>query len=189
MAHDHDTGAGYAYGEGEYGHTPAGAGHEHTDAHPWTIVKFGLWLAVSAIIVHIGVFFIFGLFVEQREETDHQFPLAVGQERRLPSGARLQPIPVNDIYQFRLQEQRVLDNYGWIDRNGGRVQIPITEAMRLVVEREAANAAPAPQPAPDAPQAEAARAGGADAAAPTRTMLGMMPSDASSGRTLERRRQ
>lgn len=180
MAHHHDDGVGYAYGEGEYGLTPKGAGHEHTDANVWVIVKFGLWLAIAAIIVHVGMFFAFALFVEQREEANPQFPLAVGQAQRLPAQPRLQPIPVNEIYQFRLQEERVLQSYGWIDRNGGRVQLPISEAMRLVVERESAAAPPA------AASAEPSRAGAPPA---TQDGLGMMPADSSAGRTMERRRQ
>ena len=153
----------------EYLVTPPGAGYEHTDASVWIIVKFGLWLAVSAIVIHIGMWFAFGLMVQWREGTVPEYPLAQGQEVRLPTGARLQPIPVNDVYQFRLQEEGVLRNYRWIDREGGRVQIPIEDAMRLMVERGLP--ARAQQPDPAAPPS------------------GLLPADSSSGRTMERRRQ
>ena len=190
MAHHHDDGVGYAHGEGEYGHTPPGAGHEHTDANAWIIVKFGLWLAVSAILIHIGMAFVFGLFVEQREEVDHQFPLAVGQEPRLPAAPRLQMIPVNDIYQFRRQEAEALESYRWVDRNEGRVQIPINEAMRLAVERGLPSRAPqqdaaVPQDA-TTPQGAAAQP---VTAQPTAAAPGLIPADSSAGRTMERRRQ
>jgi hypothetical protein len=178
MAHQHHdppphagvgqaTAAGHATADTEYLVTPPGSGHEHTDADVWIIVKFGLWLGIAAIVIHIGLGFVFGLLVEQREETDHVFPLAVGQEQRLPAAPRLQQFPVNEVYTFRQQEEDVLKNYRWIDRNAGRVQIPIDEAMRLTVER----GLPVRTQQPDTP-------------AP-----GLMPADSSAGRTVERRRQ
>ena len=169
--HHHDTAAhaaGHAAGD-EYAVTPPGAGYEHTDASVWIIVKFGLWLAIAAVIIHIGLGFVFGLMVDQREEAQHVFPLAVGQEPRLPAQPRLQGIPANDMYQFRLQEEDVLRNYRWIDRQGGRVQIPIADAMRLTVERGLPARTPPAATLPAVP--------------------GMMPADSSAGRTVERRRQ
>lgn len=162
--------AGHASPDDEYALTPPGAGYEHTDASVWIIAKFGLWLAVSAIVIHVGMWFVFGLMAQWREGAVLEYPLAQGQEQRRPSGARLQPIPANDIYQFRTQEEGVLRNYGWIDREGGRVQIPIAEAMRLTVERGL------PARAQEQP----------DQAAPA---PGLLPADSSAGRTMERRRQ
>jgi len=152
----------------EYRDTPPGAAHEHTDANVWLIAKFGLWLLISAIVIHVGMGFLFGLFVEQREEAEQPFPLAVGQERRLPAEPRLQQFPENEFYEFRQREERTLQSYGWIDREAGRIQIPIAEAMRLTVER----GLPARVAQPDA-QAEEPR--------------GLIPADSSSDRTMERR--
>ena len=203
MAHDHHPphGAGAAHAahatgtaEDEYLVTPAGSGHEHTDANIGIIVKFGLWLLVSALVVHVGMWLMFLLFVEQREEPAavQPYPTAVGQERRLPAGARLQPIPVNEMYEFRQQEQQQLEGYGWTDRASGRVRIPISEAMRLTVERGLPARTAAPQPAPETPAAAAAEtpaaAVSAAPAAPRVQEPGLMPSDSSSGRTMERRR-
>ena len=33
----------------EYAFTPAGAGYEHTAANVWILVKFAIWLTVSAV--------------------------------------------------------------------------------------------------------------------------------------------
>jgi hypothetical protein len=152
----------------EYAFTPVGAGYEHTDANIWVIVKFALWLVVSALVIHGGLWLMFELLVKQREATvEAAYPLAgTPTETRLPSGARLQAKPANEIYEFRLKEDAILNNYGWVDRNAGTVRIPIEEAMRLTVERglpsRAADAADTP---------------------------GLMPADSSSGRTAVRRRQ
>ena len=168
MAKHHDA-IGHAPADQEYLVTPPGAGHEHTDANVWLIAKFGLWLVISAVIIHVGVGFMFGLFVQERQEPEHMFPLAAGQELRLPATPRLQRFPVNELYDFRQREEQTLHQYGWIDRQTGRVQIPIEDAMRLTVERGLLPAR-ASQPA-------------------TTETPGLIPADASSGRTMERRRQ
>ena len=163
---------GHASADDEYLVTPPGAGYEHTDANVWIIVKFGLWLAISAVVISAGMWLVFGMMYQWREGADPEFPLAQGQERRLPAGARLQPIPANEAYQFRIQEEGVLHNYRWIDREGGRAQIPIDEAMRLTVERGLPSRAQPSDPAAAPPVAP-----------------GFLPADSSSGRTMERRRQ
>ena len=156
----------HASAEDEYLVTPPDSGHEHSDTNVWVIVKFGLWLAISAIVISGAMGLLFGLFVKQSEETTPEFPLAVGQERRLPVSPRLQQFPVNEFYEFRQQEDAILKNYGWVNKDTGVVRMPITEAMRLAVER------------------------GLPARAQQQTQtLGLMPADSSAGRTMERRRQ
>jgi hypothetical protein len=162
----------------EYAATPPGAAHEHTDANVWIIVKFGLWLAIAAVLVHIGMGLMFGLFVQRSEETEHVFPLAVGQGERLPAEPRLQRFPENEITDFRRQEANVLQTYGWIDREAGRVQIPIAEAMRLTVERGLPVRAQQPDTVPPPPAATGV---------PADETPALVPADSSSGRTMERR--
>ena len=41
--------------------------------------------------------------------TDQPYPLAVGQEERLPPAPRLQQFPQNEIYQFRIDENALLE--------------------------------------------------------------------------------
>jgi hypothetical protein len=40
-----------------------------------------------------------------------------------------------EITDFRLQEERTLNSYGWVDERAGIVHIPIERAMRLIAER------------------------------------------------------
>jgi hypothetical protein len=164
---EHEFGAGFVSPDPEYAVTPPGAGYEHTDAHPWVIAKFGLWLAVSAAIIHVGIVLMFNLFVDQRESASvPQFPLAIDSELRLPAEPRLQRFPANEAYTHRLQDQDALQTYGWVDRNAGPVRIPIEDAMRLTVER----GVPSRQQDPAQPEAY------------------QIPADSSAGRTLESRR-
>lgn len=179
----HHTSAGHASADDEYLATPPGSGHEHTDASVWIIVKFGLWLAVAAVVIHIGSGFLFALFVQQRQETTAEFPLATGQEQRLPAAPRLQQFPANEVYEFRLREQAVLSNYGWVDKEAGIVRMPIEDAMRLAVERGLPARAQEPAvPADTQGQVQ-------QASEPAPQTPGQMPADSSAGRTMVRRRQ
>lgn len=40
-----------------------------------------------------------------------------------------------EINDFRLEEERTLNSYGWVDEKAGIVHIPIERAMRLIAER------------------------------------------------------
>jgi hypothetical protein len=176
-----EGGGGHASAEDEYLVTPPGSGHEHTDTNVGIIVRFGMWLAISAIVIHIGLGFLFGLFVAQSEETAVEFPLA-GQEHRLPAAPTLQQFPENEFQDFRLREDAVLRQYGWVNKETGAVRMPIEEAMRLTVERGLPVRAPQqttePQPGAQT-QPDAA----------PRQVPGLMPADSSAGRTMETRRQ
>ena len=170
MAEHHDH-AAHASPDDEYAVTPPGAGYEHTDAHTRIIVKFLAWLLVSAVIIHIGLGVLYDLMIDRAMEVGEQrYPLAEGQDQRLPPAPRLQQFPHNDLYQFRLGEEELLRNYGWMNRETGVVHIPIDEAMRLLVQRGLPS-----------------RAVDATGTAGQPTVL--MPSDSSAGRTMEQRRQ
>jgi hypothetical protein len=167
MDHQHD-GAVHASPDAEYLETPPGSTYEHTDASVGVIVKFLLWLAISAVVIHVGLGMIYAMLIDRALETGEQrYPLAATQGERLPPTPRLQQFPRNELYDFRRGEQEFLDGYGWMNKEAGIVHIPIEEAMRLTVER----GLPARTPAAGDP-----------AATP-----GMMPSDASAGRVMERR--
>ena len=162
--------------EDEYLVQPPEAAHEHSDANVWIIVKFGLWLAISAIVIHVGLGGLFGLFVKRSQETVKEYPLAT-QEHRLPSGPRLQQFPENEFHAFRQREEAILNEYGWVNKEAGVVRMPIEEAMRRAV----AGGMPA--------RAQQPASANAPADTTAATPPGMMPADSSAGRTMERRRQ
>ncbi len=172
MSHGHGSGPidpGFYPADPEYGLTPSGSTYEHTDAHTGTIAKFMFWLVVTAVLTHVGIGVMYRMLIAQgegREAVEISSPLAVGQEPRLPPVPRLQASPANEFYEYRRRESALLNNYGWANKDRGTVHIPIADAMRLTVERGLA-------------------ARPADPAG----MVGLMPSDSSAGRVMERRRQ
>lgn len=170
MAEHHDATVHHWSAEDEYRETPPGSEYEHTDANVWMIVKFGIWLAVSAIIIHIGLGFMFSMLRTQAVKTQpNEYPLAVAGEPKLPPAPRLQQFPRNEMYEFRLQEDEKLHSYGWVNKDAGTVHIPIEQAMQMVIQRGLQSR----------PQ---------DTTTPAETP-GLMPTDSSSGRTEERRLQ
>ena len=165
-----DDGIGHASPDHEYRETPPGSTYEHTDANVWIIARFLFWLAISAVLIHVGLGLLYALLIERAEETgDPRYPLVATQGERLPPPPRLQQFPTNDVYRFRIGEQAFLEGYGWMNKEAGIVHIPIEEAMRLTLERGLPSRPPV-------------------AGQPLETP-GMMPSDASAGRMMERRRQ
>jgi hypothetical protein len=155
----------------QYLETPPGAGYEHTDAAIGPLVHFAFWLVISAIIVHVGLGFGYWFMIRSSEtpRAAQQFPLATEQAYRLPPAPQLQQIPGREMYEFRTQQEADLHSYGWVDKNTGTVHIPIDDAMKLMLQRGTLASRPA-DPSRAVPVDE-------------------FPSDSSSGRVLEKRRQ
>jgi len=169
MAHEHSHAAGHASADDEY--LPVqGSSYEHTDAHTRPIAQFLFWLVVIAVASHAIMAGTYALLINRGEAAaaaERRYPLA-SNEYQLPPAPRLQQFPQNERVVFQREERRLLDSYGWSNKAAGTVYIPITEAMRLAVERGMVPSRPA-----------------AEGSGPA----GMMPADSSAGRTSERRRQ
>ena len=116
--------------------------HETTDANIRGVFVFAVGLIIAAAFIHFAVWILFRLLADQNaQRTVPEYPLAATQEKRVPPEPRLQPSPPDwrtpreDLRDFRRQEDEILDTYGWADRNAGAVRIPISEAMKLTVQR------------------------------------------------------
>jgi len=77
---------------------------------------------------------------------------------------RLQTEDVRDMEELRRAEDARLSGYRWVDKNTGKVSIPIERAMELIVERQPPPAAPAAQSS----QQSGSSQSGPAAASPTR---------------------
>jgi hypothetical protein len=56
----------------------------------------------------------------------------------------LQADPAADLRAFRAREDSILDGYGWIDRDAGRVRVPIERAMEIWARRSGRDSGVAP---------------------------------------------
>jgi hypothetical protein len=136
---------------------------EIDDVNVWAAVKFAIGLLIIGIIAYIGLYGLQKHFEHERQAAEGPPPLmARGAEDRLPPAPRLQMMPGSPSefrtpdYEMKVMledEEKTLKSYGWVDKGGGVVRIPIDEAMRLVVEKglptkPAAGASPATTPSP-----------------------------------------
>jgi hypothetical protein len=115
---------------------PAAVHHETSDVGLRGILVFGAGLFIAAALIHVMIWVLFQLFSEREaRRATLAFPLAAGQERRVPPEPRLQADPRRDMRDLRAAEDTVLNSYGWVNKNAGIVRIPIGDAMKLTVQR------------------------------------------------------
>ena len=110
--------------------------HEESDVNVAAILRYGLGLVVVAVVVHIFLWWLLGAYERQNERAQTQvYPMAAGQQNRLPPAPRFQENPQQELQQLREKQKALLEGYGWVNKEAGVARIPIEEAMRLVVER------------------------------------------------------
>jgi hypothetical protein len=127
MANTHSAGA----------HPDDGAiHHETSDVNIFGILGFGAGLFMAAVVIHFGIWLLFRYF-DSREavRVPVAYPLAATQGTRVPPEPRLQINPREDMRELRSKENELLGSYGWVDQRAGVVRIPISEAMKLTVQR------------------------------------------------------
>jgi hypothetical protein len=108
--------------------------HEESDIDIRGVFRFVIGLFVTAVAVFGVIWALFGYFDRREARAVPDFPLAAGRER-VPPQPRLQVTPREDFKDLRVTQETELESYQWIDRDAGRVRIPIDQAMRLVLER------------------------------------------------------
>ena len=121
----------------EYGPTPPGAKHEHTDIDPAIGYKFALWLAVAMLIsvgIVYGSFWFFERQVQTADAIAKKYPLASEGAKQAPL-PNLQNQPFKDIYSLRQGENQQLTSYGWVDKDGGVTHIPIDRAIDVMLQK------------------------------------------------------
>jgi hypothetical protein len=110
--------------------------HEISDMDIRAVLGFGVGLLVVGILIHVfvGLLFLY-LARHATAQTGLQYPHGRAQENRLPPEPRLQTNPRQDLRDLREGEDKVLNSYGWVDKDTGTVRIPIDQAMKLAVQR------------------------------------------------------
>jgi len=110
-------------------------GHESSDANIRGVAWAALGLALTALLVHIVLYFQLHLLVTRAERSEPVPPsFAPATEHVPPPEPRLQTAPADDLRNLRAAEQTRLTTYGWVDRKAGVVRVPIERAKELVAE-------------------------------------------------------
>ena len=112
---------------------PEHPGHETRDVNLRLIVISLLGLTLLIIVSLLAVQ---GLLVFlNTQQAGNAAPLPPLAQEQMPPEPRLQASPVEDLSILRAEEDAVLNNYGWVNKEAGVVHIPIERAMELTIER------------------------------------------------------
>jgi hypothetical protein len=128
----------------KHGNNP-GVGFESEDLGSRGILSFLIGLAVCTALIYFGLHG--ALRVAEHYDQTHQpeqNPLVKTETetRSVPPQTvekfpqpRLETNERLELHDFRLNEEKKLNSYGWVDQKAGVVHIPIERAMQLTVER------------------------------------------------------
>ncbi len=110
-------------------------GHETRDLPVRGIALFGIaFLIVMALvlIVATGTQFIFArqLNIHLPDNNLQGAPIPT-----LPPEPRLEAVPGQQMQDLRSTEEKLLNSYGWVDKNAGITHIPISRAIDLLLQR------------------------------------------------------
>jgi hypothetical protein len=122
---------------------------ERSDLSPSAIIAFLIGLAVLGVLVH---FAIAGMlrYMDRTEQVRQTRlgPTMPSLRSTQPDTRSVKPEDINqfpeprlegneriEINSFRLNEEKLLHSYGYVDQQRGVVRIPIDRAMELIAER------------------------------------------------------
>jgi hypothetical protein len=89
-------------------------------------------ITVVAILLMVIVFRV--LLDEEVSRDPKPAPLAAEARAQARPDPRLQVTPELDLAAMRANERAALASYAWVNRDSGRVRIPIERGMALVLE-------------------------------------------------------
>ena len=110
--------------------------HEESDVNVSAIIRYGIGLLVIAAFLHVFLWWLQGTYSRQSQRAQTQmYPLAAGQQDRLPPSPRFQENPQQELQDMLTKQKALLEGYGWLSKDEGIARIPIEDAMKMVVER------------------------------------------------------
>ncbi len=102
-------------------------------------VKWGPLMALAAGVVALvvigvlGGYAVFRVFVSYQSLGPPATPFETAPQ--LPPNPRLQVKAPLDLKQYRAEQDKILEGYGWVNPSTGTVRIPIERAMALLLQK------------------------------------------------------
>jgi hypothetical protein len=113
---------------------------EESDVSIRGLAKFGVALVALGIVANLLVWGMFNYFNKTAEKSQAP-PPPMFKGNQLPPEPRLQGAPghqstaLEDLFEMRQREEKILGSYGWVDQESGIVHIPIGEAKKLTLQK------------------------------------------------------
>src|SRR5690348_7888771 len=105
-------------------------GHEESDLSVGGAATFGVLLVLLCLFAYVCVAVIMHVFgAQQAAEVSHAMTYPLAQEQPVAQGPGIQANPPADLAALHVEENAVLDDYAWVDREHGVVRIPVARAM------------------------------------------------------------
>ena len=132
---------------------------EKDDVNAGALIKFAFWLVVVTIVIVFLLYRLYFVFVAQEADRQPPPPVMRPEARQMAPPRPLLQVQVeppadlasrfasHNLVEFRAQEDALLGSYGWVDKDLGRVHMPVDDAMRIVAEQGLPSFLP-PTPAP-----------------------------------------
>lgn len=111
-----------------------GPGHEQRDVNLRAVALAGAAVVLITALALLVVTFQFETLRGRAVRRDPAVSPLAGDRPSGPPEPRLQTTPASDLAAVSAAEEDVLRGYGWVDRRGGVVRIPIARAKELVAE-------------------------------------------------------
>jgi hypothetical protein len=109
--------------------------HERKDADVISLFTILLMLAAICAVTFLFVTGIIHYFkLHEPAKTAGQANIPITRAGEFPK-PQLEVKPGVELSALRVAEEADLNSYGWVDRNGGTIRIPIDRAMQLLLER------------------------------------------------------
>jgi len=112
-------------------HSPNGAGHEQSEVSVRLIVVSLAFLAVATFFVFVLVVGIFRYFYDTystAEATRLSQPV-------IPPEPRIEVAPYMQLQDLRAKEDHILSTYAWVDKDSGKVRVPIDRAIDMLAAK------------------------------------------------------
>jgi len=115
---------------------------ESSDIDTRTIFAYIFYLALSVAAAFLASVFIFRITTKMAVDSDTPMaPVHRGIGPTVPSGPPLQGVPYSpddpqlDLRNKRESDQAANEKLDWVDKQAGIAQIPVDEAMKIIVTR------------------------------------------------------
>ena len=112
------------------------AGHERTDVNTWAIGKFAIALVLISVGA-MGMLLMLFHYLITREGPPPPKAYSSLEEAKVkkPAGVQLEETPILDLQRERAAEDKVLNSYGWVDKQEGIARVPIDVAIDMVAQK------------------------------------------------------